>query len=172
MPVAVPVARIPPGGKHFRIAADEQQRHAVAEALGIVDVTELTADLDVHPVGAEAFAVRGTLSASVVQTDVVTLEPVPQEMKEEIDLTLMPAAGDSKRKGRPAAEPEAAELDERDVYRSGRIELGAIVVEHLALGLDPYPRTPGVEFPGHIEEIPDAPASPFAALARLKRDQE
>ena len=38
------------------------------------------------------------------------------------------------------------------IYQNGRIDLGAIVAEHLALGLDPYPRTPGVDFPGHIED--------------------
>jgi uncharacterized metal-binding protein YceD (DUF177 family) len=161
------VARIPASGRHFSIAPDESARSAVAQTLGIVAVTELTAEVDVRPVGAEAFAVNGTLAAAVVQTDVVTLEPVPQDVNEEIDLTLLPA-DDSRSKKEVAEEQDLELADERDVYRGGKIDLGAIVVEHLALGLDPYPRSPGVEFPGHIESAPGPESSPFAALAKLK----
>ena len=101
---AVPIARIPAGGKHFRVEAERggAPRHR-GEALGIVEVAELTAELDVRPVGAEAFAVRGALTASVVQTDVVTLEPVRQEVSEAIDLTLFRPQSDSPAKERGAA---------------------------------------------------------------------
>ncbi len=170
--LSVLVARIPAGGKHFRVETNEQERRAVAEALGIVDVVELTADLDVRPVGEKAFAVRGTLSASVVQTDVVTLEPVQQEVSEAIDLTLEPAEDDAPKKERALPQVGLEGLEDRDFYRRGRIDLGAIVVEHLALGLDPYPKSPGVEFPGHIEGSPDTESSPFAALAPLKHTRE
>jgi uncharacterized metal-binding protein YceD (DUF177 family) len=165
------VARIPPAGKHFSIAPDEAARSAVAQTLHIVEVPRLTAEIDVRPVGADSFAVKGALSASVVQTDVVTLEPVPQDVNEEIALTLLPADDTRAKKGAAEeANPEA--IDERDVYRGGKIDLGAIVVEHLALGLDPYPRSPGVEFPGHIESAQEPESSPFAALAKLKPKPE
>jgi uncharacterized metal-binding protein YceD (DUF177 family) len=166
------VARVPAGGKHFRLEASEEERLTVAEALGIVEVAALTADLEVRPVGAEAFAVQGGLRATVVQTDVVTLEPVRQEVSEAIDLTLMPAEDESRGRKRAAEQPDAVPPDDRDVYRKGRIDLGAIVTEHLALGLDPYPKAPGSEFSGHIESAPESRDSPFAALAPLKRDPE
>lgn len=153
--------RIPPRGKHVRLDPGEEERRAIAEALGIVGVETLAVDLDVRPVGVDAIGVRGSLEASVVQTDVVTLEPVGQSVAEEIDVTLVPAGGGPSDSGETS--------DERDVYRNGQIDLGEIVVEHLALGLDPYPRAPGVEFPGHVEDDSAKP-SPFAALARLKRD--
>ena len=52
----------------------------------------------------------------------------------------------------PPKEKEfSAETDEPDFYRNSRIDLGGIVAEHVALGLDPYPRAPGVEFAGHVE---------------------
>ena len=165
------VARIPPGGKHFRVETSEEERRAIAEALGIVEVAALTAEIEVRPVGAEAFAVRGELNATIVQTDVVTLEPVRQEVREAIDLTLQPAEDDSSARKRATPEP-APEAEDRDVYRKGRIDLGAIVTEHLALGLDPYPKAPGSEFPGHVESAPEPRDSPFAALAPLKRDTE
>lgn len=165
------IARIPSAGKHFSIAAGEDVRSGIANTIGILEVSRLTAEIDVRPVGADAFAVKGTLSAAVVQTDVVTLEPVPQEVNEEIDLTLVPAGDGAPRKGTAAqAAPEGP--DERDIYRGGKIDLGAIVVEHLALGLDPYPRSPGVEFPGHVESAAEPESSPFAALAKLKDKQD
>jgi hypothetical protein len=64
-----------------------------------------------------------------------------------------------------------AELpDPPDPIIGGRIDLGALAAEFLSLGLDPYPRKPGVDF-----EAPegDAPGeeSPFAALGKLRRPE-
>ncbi len=162
--------RVPSGGKRFHIEANESERRAIAEALGIVAVTALSADIEVRPLAAAAVGVNGTLTASVVQTDVVTLEPLAQEVVEDIDVALSPAESSGRRDKRREDEEQPA--DERDVYHNGQVDLGVIAVEHLALGLDPYPRAPGVAFPGHIEDDPSIGASPFQALKRLKRDQE
>ena len=48
------------------------------------------------------------------------------------------------------------------------VDLGAVASEFLLLGIDPYPRKPGVKF----EPPPragDAAAHPFAALEALKK---
>jgi hypothetical protein len=161
------VERIPPAGKHVRIEANEEERRAVAAALGIVDLTALAAEVDVRRQAGDAVAVKGKLSAHVVQTDVVTLDPVAQDVAEEIDVTLTPAEDVSRGKG---AEPAPAE--ERDLYSHGEIDLGSIAVEHLALGLDPYPRAAGAAFSDHIEDDSVSRPSPFAALGHLKRDRE
>jgi uncharacterized metal-binding protein YceD (DUF177 family) len=55
--------------------------------------------------------------------------------------------------------------DPPDEIEGGVVDLGAYVVEHLALALDPFPRKPGVEFEAPAQE---SEPSPFAALARLK----
>jgi Large ribosomal RNA subunit accumulation protein YceD len=166
----VRVDRISSRGKHFRIEANEAERRAIAEALDIVDVAALSAELDVRSLAGDSVEVRGALMAQVAQTDVVTLEPVRQDIAEEIEVTLAPAeeSGRRRHKRESDAEPEA----ERDLYHKGQIDLGAIAVEHLALGLDPYPRAPDAEFPGHVEDAADPEESPFAALKRLKHDQE
>jgi hypothetical protein len=166
----VRVERLPPGGKHFRVEARESERSAIAEALGIVGVAALAVDVDIRPLAGASIGVRGTVTASVVQTDVVTIEPLAQEMVEEIDVALSPAEATGRRREKAVTDAEPAE--ERDVYHNGQVDLGAIAVEHLAIGLDPYPRAAGVEFPGYIEDDPTAASSPFAALQRLKRDQE
>ena len=59
------------------------------------------------------------------------------------------------------------ERDPPEPIENGRIDLGAVTAEFLALGLDPYPRKPGVAFesgPGR-----DPADSPFAALAKMKK---
>ncbi len=161
--LSVRASEIPAGGRRFHIEANESERRGLADELGIPEVSQLAADLDVRPLAGGAFSVRGALSASVVQTDIVTLEPVRQAVDEAIDVTLV-AAEDA------AAEPGETELP--DLYRGGRIELGALTREHFALGLDPYPRAPGVEFLDHVEDDSAAEASPFAALARLRKGEE
>lgn len=163
--------RVPAQGKHVRIEANESERQALTRTLGIVDVAALSVELEVRPLGARAFSVRGTVSAEVVQTDVVTLEPVRQDLKEEIDVTLVPAE-EAAGAGRQSSPPGQETTQDRDVYRNGQIDLGVIAAEHLALGLDPYPRAPGVEFTGHVEDDSPAGASPFAALEQLRRDQK
>jgi hypothetical protein len=165
---AVLVRDIPAGGRRFSLRADDAQRRDLAIALDIPAVNALHADLEVRPAMGGAFRVRGTLTASVVQTDVVTLDPIDQEVNEDIDVTLMRAedVGPSRNAGKELV--DTVEVDGPDLFRNGRIDLGIIVREHLALGLDPYPRAPGVDFPGHVEDDASADPSPFAVLGSLK----
>jgi uncharacterized metal-binding protein YceD (DUF177 family) len=157
---------IPAAGRTFTLTPEEEQRAALARQFGIPEVTAMTADLTVRPVRGEAYTVRGSVQATVVQTCVVTLEPFAQDVRDEIDLTLMRAEDvDPARLGdHDLVDPDEAEGPE--VFHNGRIDLGVIASEHLALALDPYPRAPGVEFSGYTEE--DEKPSPFAALSALK----
>lgn len=162
---SVPVSSIPPAGKHFRIEAGDADRSELAAVMQIAAVESLVAELDVRPIGARDFVVEGTLTAIVVQTDVVTLDPVRKEVAERIELILKPAEETSK--GEHLVDLSA---DDSDFYRRGRLDLGHIVSEHLALGLDPYPRSPENVFEGYVEDEPQASESPFAALSALKKD--
>jgi hypothetical protein len=157
---------IGPEGRVERIAAAAEERAALAESLGIPDVKSVIAELTVSPARGGAFQIRGALEAEVVQTDVVTLDPVNQQVREAIDVTLVPseAGGDA---GEAVLVDPLAE-DRPEIFHRGRIELGAIVAEHLALGLNHYPRAPGVEFAPHIEDEASDRVSPFAQLERLK----
>jgi uncharacterized protein len=158
---------VPADGRRYHIEAGEAERLALAAEIGIPEVRELVADLTLRPLRRGAFAVEGSLQASVVQTDVVTLEPVEQRVEETVELTLAPAEAAGPAAAAPD-DPDAA--DAPDLFHNGRIALGTLAAEHLALGLDPYPRASGVAFAAHIED--DSTASPFAALAKLKKDRE
>lgn len=163
---------IPAAGKRVRIAADESELKPLAEALGIPAVAALSADLDIQPLASRGYRVRGRLEASVVQTDVVSLDPVAQVVVETIDVTLLPEEGSRSRAPRDEILVDVGEEDGPDLFRNGRIDLGVIVREHLALGLDPYPRAPGTDFVGYVESDPAADPSPFAALAAIRKTGE
>lgn len=167
---SVVVRDIPEAGRRFTLQADETERRWTAASLGIPEVLSLGAEIEIRPIRGQAFSVRGTLTAAVVQADVVTLDPVTQEVREEIDVTLMPA----EHAPRPKAKEllvDVEEADGPDLYHNGRIDLGVIVTEHLALGLDPYPRSPDSAFDGYVEDDPASSPSAFAALQGLKKDR-
>lgn len=162
---------IPSGGKQVHLEADAGERAGLAADLGIPEIAELTADLDVRPARGRAFRIVGSLRAAVVQTCVVTLEPVAQQVAEPIDVTLMRAEDAEREPSKRDTPVDVLEEGSPDVYRNGRIDLGVIVGEHLALGLDPYPRKPEADFSPHLESDPVDAASPFAALQRLKDER-
>lgn len=169
-PLARPfsVAHLPANGSEVTVEATEEERAALARDLDLPAIKALTARLRVTGTPARVH-VKGRLSASVVQTCVVTLDPFESELDEEVEVTFRaPSAG---AKAFDSAEEIEADLDAPDELVGDRIDLGAITAEFLALGLDPHPRKPGVAFDegaaggGAGEGEGD---SPFAALAGLR----
>jgi hypothetical protein len=65
----------------------------------------------------------------------------------------------------------AEQPDPPDPIINGKIDVGSLASEFLALGLDAYPRKPGAQFQNPDGEPDDEKASPFAALARFKKDE-
>jgi uncharacterized metal-binding protein YceD (DUF177 family) len=173
-PWQVPVAieDVAETGRHFAIVADNDIRAAVARIVGLRDLPRLEANFDLTRHGADALHVSGRVSATVGQNCVVTLEPLANEVEEDIDLLFAPPAPPPERK---AGEAEAAEQSSERPERSwkepeplvgGVVDLGALATEFLILGLDPYPRKPGAVFEPP-QDVKPAPG-PFAALAGLK----
>ena len=173
-PWQVPVAidDVAETGQHFDLVADNDVRAAVARVVGLRDLPRLEANFDVTRHGADGLRVSGRVSATVGQNCVVTLEPLANEVEEDIDLLFAPPSPAVARK---AGEAEDAETDSARPQRSWNgpepligdaVDLGALATEFLILGLDPYPRKPGAVFEPPQEVKPDE--GPFAALAGLK----
>ena len=162
----VDVRRLARDGDIVKIDADAGERAALARDLGIPAIDRLHAEITVTPARGGA-RVRGHVSATVVQTCVVTLDPFETAIEEDIDLRFkrQAAAAPTGEIDLDASGPDGPEPLEGDI-----IDVGALAAEHLALGLDLYPRKPGVAF-DDIVEAPDEPAkqSPFAGLAGLVR---
>jgi len=164
--VPVAVSEVSEAGRHFDLVADAATRAAIAAHAGIVGIPRFVASFDVTRQGRSGLRVVGQVSATVEQTCVVTLEPMENEIVEPVDLAFTPASG-------PAAQQAEVEIPVEDAPEElvgGVVDLGAIAIEFLVLGIDPYPRRPGAIFEAP-ESRQDERAGPFAGLAALKRGQ-
>lgn len=169
----VAVARLPQNGLPVEFAPGDEERAALAEALGILAVESLSADLTVRRWKRDGVEVVGRLKARVVQSCVVTVDPVKELIDEPIEVVFVPDGSKLSRiapadDGELHLDPEGADIPE--TFNGDRIDLGAYLTEVVGLALDPYPRAEGVEF-SEIDTDPDPEGgrvSPFAALGRLK----
>jgi hypothetical protein len=157
----IAVADIPRAGLDIRVEANAQQRAEVARHFNLLGIEALSGSYHVSA-GSPGARVRGEVTASVRQTCVVSLEPFEAQIREPVDLAF-------------AAGPREVPTDRIDIspddedppepLLNGKIDLGAVTVEFLALGLDPHPRKPSASF-AHQNSDAERPASPFAVLAR------
>jgi uncharacterized metal-binding protein YceD (DUF177 family) len=180
LPLSRPLAvsDVPPSGLDVTVQPTEAERAALAKALGLVAVPALEGRFRIVP-RRGGYLVTGVVEGTVTQTCVVSLDPFEAPVREEVEVGFAeeePAASRSRGRhvddddddGESGHELSAEDLDAPDPVVNGRIDPGALTAEFLALGLDPYPRKPGVSFEPPAGE---AEESPFAALKRLKEDK-
>lgn len=153
-------------GKRLDLLADSAERESTARRLGLANINRLEAHVTLTRTG-EIVRASGRLLATLEQSCVVTNDPVPAHVDEPFELIFMAERS-------ATAHDEEIELGESDcdvVFHDGAvIDLGTAVVDTLALNLDPYPRSAGAD--AALKEagvLTEAEASPFAALAALKR---
>jgi hypothetical protein len=169
------VAQIPDAGLHRDIEADGAVRNALASVAGLRGVEIARASFDLTPGRNDSVHVRGTVIARVGQVCVVSLDPIENEVVEEIDVLFVPESqvpaladsideGDDEEAGHEVPDPP-------EPIVNGTIDLGRLATDALFLGLDPYPRKPDVVFePPSIRDDPDD--HPFAALKALKNSPD
>jgi uncharacterized metal-binding protein YceD (DUF177 family) len=164
----VRVDHLPPEGRAIRLEADEEERAQLAAFLELTSIDSLSVEMTALPFRG-GIRVLGSLRARIVQPSVVTLEPVSQDIEEAIDRVFLPGI-QAPQPSVPGAEVfvdlEADELP--DPLEGPEVDLSDLVIESLALAIDPYPRRQGES----VEDL-DLPAdagedSPFAALKALK----
>jgi uncharacterized metal-binding protein YceD (DUF177 family) len=164
--------QIPALGREYDLTAKEADRVRIAKRIDVSEVKSLSATVHIGPGGSGLIEVRGQFKADLVQACVVTLEPVPDSISEEFTLLFARQAA----KPKPAQEVEIDDGDDPPEILNGDVlDLGEVVVEQLALAVNPYPRAPGAEFKPVLigeAEAPIATVSPFAALAKLKTKSE
>lgn len=166
---SVPIAahEIPESGRRFDLVCDPATRAEIARSIGLQGLPRLTATFDVTRHGRDSLRVMGTVSATISQLCVLTLEPLENEVSEAVELIFSPSIGEPADVKHIATDDVEGFVDEGpEPLIDGRVDLGKIATEFLILGIDPYPRKPGAVFePAATGEIP----SPFAALAALKK---
>jgi hypothetical protein len=161
----VRVDALPQEGRTVTIEASPAEREALASLYKLPAIAALTATLRLEPAGRGGARVTGAVHGELTQICVVSLEPFPATVDEAVDTRFAPQAEEEsgRRAGRETLTISLADEDDPDPVIDGKIDLGAVTAEIFALGLDPYPRKPGVEFVAPAEPAP--PDSPFAALA-------
>jgi uncharacterized metal-binding protein YceD (DUF177 family) len=166
----VRVDAIPREGQVVTIEAAPAERKELASFYQLPAIAALTATLRVEPCGRGGARVTGAVHGEVTQTCVVSLEPFPATIDEEVDVRFAPQTGANSGSMATNEAPtfSLADEDEPDPVMDGTIDLGALAAEFLALGLDPYPRKPGAVF-DEDRTNSEPTASPFAAL--LQRDR-
>jgi uncharacterized metal-binding protein YceD (DUF177 family) len=151
-------------GLDLEIAAEPREREALARRFGLVDIGYLAVSATVKPISRRLFRVEGSFEAEVMQTCVVTLEPVPARLVQSFSASFGEGGP-----GLPALLTGLDEDEQPEPIVDGVIDIGETVAQYLALALDPYPRKPGASVPeeyGQPEGQRDS--KPFAGLGSLK----
>jgi hypothetical protein len=146
----VSVARLPKKGMPVVIEATESQRAALAQVHGLIAVDRLRAELAVSGWKRNGVKIEGQVEADIVQSCVVTLDPVSSRIEEEISAVFLPEDSKLGREsfgvgGEILIDVEGP--DSPETYSGDRIDVGALVEEFFGLGIDPYPRKPGASVP-------------------------
>ena len=177
------VGEVPPQGADIVIEADAGVRENLARLNGLVSLSSAVARLHAARRGREGLHVTGEVRARVTQTCVVSLEDFESAIVEPVDVEFEPARAPRparedgermsrrRRDARPPVEEDEEGMDDLnapDEIVNGKVDLGALASEFLTLGIDPYPRKPGVAF--EEPKAQGATISPFARLAERKSD--
>lgn len=164
------------------IEATESERRKLALRLELESIDRLTATVRLRAVrGGQMIRVSGRLEADVVQTCVVSLDPVPAHVEEEFEALFAPESLIDDPGAEIDIDLNESDEDAPEPMVGNRIDIGELTAQHLSLGLDPYPRAQSAAFEGYGEAPEEEAAAaepeeaekpnPFAVLERLKTRQ-
>ena len=152
----------------FDLEPDADARNRIAGRLELLELPRMRFTGAIRASGADEWALNGTLSATVVQPCVVTLEPVQSEISEEVALIFSPHV--------TAPEEDEIEMGDDTIEPLGQsIDLGAIAIEALSLALPTHPRAAGAELPDTAtddDDSEDERPKPFAGLAEMMKKND
>jgi uncharacterized metal-binding protein YceD (DUF177 family) len=152
-------------GSEITVKAKGDELAQLAKWAGVDAVRNFQAIVGLHRISQTQFGYEADLEADVVQSCVVTLEPVEARIARHISRELHLALR------RPVEQGEltlaAGDDDVPETIASPDYDLAGPLLEEFVLAIDPYPRKEGVAFappsdPGEARE------SPFAVLKALK----
>lgn len=171
LPISLPfrVAALPSRKpQRFDLHPDKPPLALLAALLDISAVRRLTFTGEIRTNGRTDFILDGVLRAQVEQPCGITLVPVQTEIYENVirryvaDMPL------------PDADEVEMPADESSEPLPDVIDVGAVLIEALALALPLYPRAPGAEMNGEVvlgppgvKPLKSDDMRPFAGLASL-----
>lgn len=161
------VADLPLSEQHYHMTASAAELTFLSAVLQVPEVKAFTADFKVKPDHQTSIlTVCGHIKAEVVLQSVISLENFVSVY--DFDFTTLydtKATLDSQKE-----EGDDWDKDMPEIVIGGKIDLGDIAIEQLALRLDDYPRKKGEEFVFKAEfDEKQRDENPFAVLAKLKK---
>jgi uncharacterized metal-binding protein YceD (DUF177 family) len=149
--------------RRYDIEANEAERAALARRFDLQGIGKLAAQVTLKSEAAgKRVRLTATIDADVVQSCVVTLDPVPAHVSTSFEVLYDRTAA-------PAAREVVVDAADLDILplEGETLDIGEAVAEELALSLDPYPRAPGAQVEG-VPEPHEGGNRPFEMLARFK----
>ena len=150
--------------RQIQLVADADVRARVARFLELEGVGRLEATLNARA-WRDGMELDGRFVGLVTRLCGVSLETLEEAIDAPLRVRLVPSGSPHAPKeqaGEVVIDLEAE--DPPDVVEGGLVDVGAYVVEALALALDPFPRKPGAVFEAPAQS---EPPSPFAVLRNL-----
>ncbi|MBL8638447.1 MAG: DUF177 domain-containing protein [Alphaproteobacteria bacterium] len=180
--VWVKADEIPADGKQVDLSPDASQLPLIAQRIGVLSLDSLRASLSLSKSkGGVMVHVTGTLWAEIVQSCVVTLEPIKSKIQEDFEawfadqehvILFEKAQRDVLTKKEMMDLPILEEKEDPEPLEDGKVNLGELVVQYLCLAVNPFPhnetaeqqseKTP-IAHKGRGAQEPLRP-NPFAAL--------
>jgi uncharacterized metal-binding protein YceD (DUF177 family) len=152
-------------GAEIVVAANAGQRAKLAEWAGVDAVERFEGTVTLKRLSGTRFAYEALLDADVVQSCVVTLEPVRAQIERTVSRVLQLARKDTARK-RDQEVIDLGGAEEVEEIESPFYDLAGPLLEEFVLAINPYPRAAGVAFQSPAVE--ERTESPFAVLRGLK----
>lgn len=158
------------GDTPFSLQPDPPACAEIAERLGVLTVRKLRFAGTVSPDTNKEWVLSANLGATVVQSCVVSLEPVTTRIEEPVTRRF------TKDWIGVDLDADEVEMPQDDTLEplGEEIDLHTLMIEALALALPAYPRAASASLaqtqfaPPGVAPLSDADAKPFAALAALK----
>ncbi|MCB1386881.1 MAG: DUF177 domain-containing protein [Nitratireductor sp.] len=176
-PVTVTV--LPARGFAIAVEADAAERAYLADQAGALSLERFNADLLFQSWRREGVKVVGRIRADLTQSCVVTLDPVEAAIDQAFEQTFVPEGSKLARprfddEGEMILDPDGPDLP--DLFTGDVIDAWDVLIEQFLLAVDPFPRAQGAALEPYAsaggEGEEPQPPSPFAVLARLKKDQD
>jgi uncharacterized metal-binding protein YceD (DUF177 family) len=163
------------GGAALDVVASEGERAALAKRFGFLGLPAFSARVTVDHRPGGQIVVEGRLKGRVVQSCILTLDPVGQDLDDPFRVVFKQGLAEEH-------DPESGEAivsaqpDAPEPLPGNMLDVGEIIAEQLSLAADPYPRKPGIK----LEDVLPKPRGgrpggraeqrrhPFAGLAALR----
>ncbi|MCZ2204213.1 DUF177 domain-containing protein [Bartonella sp. A05] len=166
------VHSLPVKGMKIHICANQQERVHLAKNHDLVEVKLYEGEFQISPWKKRGVRIQGLLRSHIIQSCVVTLEPLENIIHEKIDVVFVP--GDLNFV-KPKTSEDTGELfldvhgpDIPEVFYDDKIDIGALMEEFFELSIDHYPRKKDISMDviNSSEEI-EQKLSPFSVLKKL-----